>query len=428
MARTTIRGRIEVLRIAWITAFCMMGDSMLYVVLPLLWKEAGLHSLVQVGIVLSVNRLIRLPMNPIVSWIYRRISLQKGIRYAVILAVITTASYGLINNVYLWIIMRCIWGLSWSFLRLGAYYAILELRAENNQGQLFGLFNGHYRLGSLIGMLVGGGLADVYGLRTVSLILSAICICGIPFLLIKVNTFDQKDTEMDPTDPLEQQGIIELIALFKNKDVTWLFLTALGSALIYEGMFTSTLSSYTETRPSSVALLGFTLGGSLVSGGLQALRWGWGPFLSPLIGKISDRKLDKEILLLVTLNFACIMFFLFPLSLPTFIWILVAVGVLITSTCMSTLMDSIATTVSSKYELQKRNVMTAYSISIDFGAALGPVISFWLIQKMGFLTVYWGAAIILMALSFRWYIFTRRRVFILSSLKVISKIPPHKDN
>jgi predicted MFS family arabinose efflux permease len=407
--QTAVKGRTEVLGIAWITALCLMGDSMLYVVLPLHWEEAGLHSLVQVGMILSVNRLIRLPLNPLVNWIYRRISLRQGMLSAVILAVITTASYGVANTFSVWIIMRCLWGLSWSFLRLGAYYAILELRSEHNQGRLFGIYNGHYRLGSLIGMLLGGGLADGYGLRTVSLLLAALSICCVPFLLMKVNLGKREDQEMSRMEPAERQGVSTLIALLKTKEVKRLLLTILGSAFIYEGMFTSTLSHYTETSHPSIALLGFTLGGALVSGGLQALRWGWGPFLSPLIGALSDRKLGKESLLIMTMMLACVMFLLFPLPLPTWLWLLAAVGILFASTCMSTLMDSIATTVSSQHDRHKRNVMTAYSIMIDLGAALGPVISYWLVQNTGYLFVYWGAATVLLGLSIRWYKFTRPR-------------------
>jgi MFS family permease len=408
IAQSAIKGRKEVLRIAWITALCLMGDSMLYVVLPLHWEEAGLHSLVQVGMILSVNRLIRLPLNPLVNWIYRRISLRQGMISAVILAVVTTASYGLANTFSVWIIMRCLWGLSWSFLRLGAYYAILELRSEHNQGRLFGIYNGHYRLGSLFGMLLGGGLADVCGLRAVALLLSALSVCCVP-LLMKASMDEQEQNAAGQTEPAAQPGIPALMALLRTKDVKRLLLTSLGSAFIYEGMFTSTLSHYTETRHPAIALLGFTLGGAFVSGGLQALRWGWGPFLSPLIGAISDRKLGKEFILIMTMMAASVLFFLFPLPMPTWLWLLAAIGILFTSTCMSTLMDSIATSVSSQHGRHKRNAMTAYSVMIDLGAALGPVISYWLVQNTGDLAVYWGAAAVLAVLSVRWYPFAGRR-------------------
>lgn len=54
-----------VILMALLTAVSLFGDSMLYIVLPIHWKEVGLASLVEVGILLSANRLIRLPLNPV---------------------------------------------------------------------------------------------------------------------------------------------------------------------------------------------------------------------------------------------------------------------------------------------------------------------------------------------------------------------------
>ena len=45
-----------------VTALTLFGDSMLYIVLPVYWKEAGLDALWQVGVLLSVNRLVRSPL------------------------------------------------------------------------------------------------------------------------------------------------------------------------------------------------------------------------------------------------------------------------------------------------------------------------------------------------------------------------------
>lgn len=48
---------------------------MLYVALPIYWETAGLESIWQVGVLLSINRFIRLPFNPLISWMYKHISL-----------------------------------------------------------------------------------------------------------------------------------------------------------------------------------------------------------------------------------------------------------------------------------------------------------------------------------------------------------------
>lgn len=50
--------------LALITAVSLFGDSMLYVVLPIHWNDVGLTSLIEVGILLSANRFVRLPLAP----------------------------------------------------------------------------------------------------------------------------------------------------------------------------------------------------------------------------------------------------------------------------------------------------------------------------------------------------------------------------
>ena len=79
--------------IALITAACLLGDSMLYIVLPVHWDEMGLTSLWQVGIILAMNRIVRIPLNPLVSRLYQKISARSGIgsRLALFIALQCTA-------------------------------------------------------------------------------------------------------------------------------------------------------------------------------------------------------------------------------------------------------------------------------------------------------------------------------------------------
>ncbi|WP_216651692.1 MFS transporter [Paenibacillus sp. NEAU-GSW1] len=407
---------------SWITALCLMGDSMLYIVLPLHWKEAGLDSLVGVGFILSINRLVRLPLNPFVSWMYRYISLRQGLVLAVVLATFTTAGYGLANNFHLWVILRCLWGLAWSLLRLGAYYAILELQTDDNRGRLFGVYNGNYRLGSLFGMILGGSMADLYGLLPVSFLFTALSICISPFLLMNIHVYLPKDKALTQTLNVPLLRVASIFVLFRAKKIIGLLVTALGSAMMYEGIFTSTLSNFTQSRSTSFFFLGFSFSAAFLAGGLQALRWGWGPLLSPFIGKLSDQKFSTASLVIAVLSFAGILFFLFPLPVPTFIWIFVTIGILITSTCMSTLMDSIAASIATIYSGQERNIMTAYSITLDLGAAIGPIVAFWALQQAGYILIYWGASAVFIGLLINWCLLMQK-----SSLRkqVSKKFPPH---
>ncbi|MDQ0338474.1 MFS family permease [Caldalkalibacillus uzonensis] len=170
---STNNGIQPVVAVSIITAICLTGDSMLYIALPIYYKEVGLVSLWEVGLILSLNRLIRIPINPFVGWFYRKISLRTGLCIAVVIAIVTTVGYGVGQGLVIWIILRCLWGIAWSFLRLGGMFTVLECTGDHNRGKLMGTYNGLYRLGSLFGMLVGGILVGVVGIKAVAIFLGS---------------------------------------------------------------------------------------------------------------------------------------------------------------------------------------------------------------------------------------------------------------
>lgn len=137
--------------VAIITALSLLGDFMLYIALPIYWREAGLDSIWQVGILLSVNRLIRLPFNPLAVWIYQKISLKTGLLIAVVLGFATTIAYGVLKGFAAWLLLRPLWGIAWSFFRIGGLAAVAHYADEHHRGAAMGQYNGLYRLGSLFG-------------------------------------------------------------------------------------------------------------------------------------------------------------------------------------------------------------------------------------------------------------------------------------
>ena len=78
--------RKQVVSISLITAFALIGDSMLYIVLPIYWKEIGLSSIWEVGLLLSINRFIRIPLTPVVWWLYRFVPMKTGVLIAILIA------------------------------------------------------------------------------------------------------------------------------------------------------------------------------------------------------------------------------------------------------------------------------------------------------------------------------------------------------
>lgn len=385
--------RKAVVVISLLTAACLLGDSMLYIVLPIHFQSAGLTSLWEVGVLLSVNRLVRLPLNPLVGWLYGRMSSRSGVLFAGVLAVDTTLSYAFCQGFAAWLLLRCLWGVAWTFLRLGAYFTILNVSGETNRGYYMGLYNGLYRLGSLGGMLAGGCLADQFGLSATAMFFSALTLLSLPFAF-RLIPAAASHGQAEPASSGVGVG-------WREAGVFWPLLTGLVIAMAYQGVFVSTLSHLIEAHYAPVvSVAGFALGAASLAGVLQALRWGWEPWLAPWIGHLSDGQGGRQRLLIGALTAAAAFLSLLAAPLPLGVWLLLVIGVLLTATALTTLADAVAC--DAAVGRPQKAFMTAYSFSIDIGAALGPMTAFSMNSVWGPYAVYWLLAVLLLLLALKW--------------------------
>lgn len=377
--------------IALLTAVCLVGDSMLYVVLPTHLEEAGLSSLWQVGMLLSINRLVRLPLNPLIGFLYTKISARTGVLIAVLLAFFTTLSYGLVQGFIPLLIARSLWGVAWGFLRLGAYFTILEYATDTTRGKSMGLYNGLYRLGSLVGMLAGGLLADFYGLSFTAIFFSFVTLSCLPVVFIVIKPTAQGMVAEHASNERD-------FSLWSNRNVLSILTVGMFFALIYQGIVTSTLSYLIEIYNGSVVyIFGCVLGASSLAGILQAIRWGFEPFLAPLLGSLSDGKAGRYPLLLLSTGLASLLFALVCFQLPLWVWLAILLLLQATATSLTTIADALAADTASHGA--KIKIMTTYSLLIDLGAALGPMLAYTMNQFVHPYASFWFASLILLGIT-----------------------------
>jgi MFS family permease len=381
--------------IALITAACLIGDSMLYVVLPTHWQDMGLSDLWQVGIILSVNRLVRLPLNPLVSYLYQKLSARNGILIALLLAVTTTAGYGIVNNFFIFILLRCVWGFAWTFLRLGAYFTIIDYSTDQNRGKCMGLYNGLYRLGSLFGMLLGGLSADILGVKITSFTFAFCSLICIPLVFIYIKNSSKGMVA-------EQTKKESDFSFLKNIDILHTLCIGMFVAMIYQGMFTSTISYLVELHNSSNLAIGpFIVGAASLGGIIQAIRWSWEPWLAPMFGSLADQKHNRYSILIISTAIAAISFSVISFNMPFIIWLSILLILQVTATSLTTIADALAADVA--INSAKVKIMTLYSLLIDLGAAIGPMIAYFLNQYLNPYASYWGAAFVLLIITLRYF-------------------------
>ncbi|UOY92389.1 MFS transporter [Ectobacillus sp. JY-23] len=396
-----IRQSRNIVLVAVITALSLLGDSMLYITLPIYWKEVGLDSLWQVGILLSINRLIRLPFNPLAGWLYQKISLQTGLLIAVILGTITTLGYGVAKEFITWIILRGLWGIAWSFFRIGGLTTVVYYANENSRGRSMGLYNGVYRLGSLFGMLIGGILVPIIGIQYVSILFGCLTFLGLPILMLTLKEMGESETTSSNNEP----GKVNISTPVKHSIYKFsVVLSGFLITMLIQGVFIATLSLVIEHYyGKEVSLFGTVMSVTFLSGLMQSARWGWEPFLGSRFGYWSDGSRGRLPLYVIALLFVGLIFGIVASDVWLPVWIITALAIMMGATALTTLTDALASDVATTTNVV--SFLTIYSIVLDVGAALGPAISYVLItMNNGIMYLYWGGSGIFLLLGIFWYV------------------------
>lgn len=179
-----------------ILALVNTGDAFLYAYLPSNYHSMGL-SLIWVGLILSINRFTRLFLN---GWVAYYLN-EKGIRnvsiFTTLIAVLTTISYGFISSLFLWIIVRILWGICFSTLRLGSSIYALQYQ---KRGIALGLSRGIIELGAVFSLLIGPILLQYFDRETTFLLFGLISFIAvfIAFFLpnLKTETVSKKELKL----------------------------------------------------------------------------------------------------------------------------------------------------------------------------------------------------------------------------------------
>ncbi len=395
--------RTEVIGIAILTGIAVMGDAMLFIVLPIYWVDFGLTAIWQIGVLLSINRFIRLPINPLVGYFYQRFSLQTGIWIAFILTILSTFSYGFVHNFWILLLMRIFWGIAWSLIRLGGFLTVITITKEDSRGQYVGLYNGIWGIGSLLGMLGGGILITFTSVSMLSTVFSFIACMALPAIPALIPVMKEKEIKQKETSP-------DLIpSSWKTTRVLMVLLTSFTMGFVIFGLFSSTLSSIIEQNyVQTWSTFSVTISAAMIAGSIQAIRWAWDPWLAPLIGKQLDKNKSQNLILYAALFGTGIVFFIIG-QVTHFLTLcaLLLAFQLISSTFVTT-SDTLAAKVASKTNRIK--VMTAHTVMIDVGAALGPLISFVLLEYFTLTMVYTVAAILVIWLAGGWMMFHTKKL------------------
>ena len=268
-----------VLVIALVTAICLLGDSALYVLLPSRLDVFAV-SPTGAGLILGINRYARIVSNTAAAWVVERIGARGSFLVAVPLAAATTLSYGLFTGFWPLFFAHGLWGISWSFLRLGGYLAVADAADRGSVGRLMGVLQSVSRSGSLMAVIVGGILADAIGARNTFLVFGALTFGALGIISLGRVSPDlgrrpTPDTQ-PPAGKIVDGGtgdVTRLRTLYGEAAVTWLLVGGFASSAGY--LVATTASD--GVSPLGVALGVGTLTGNAAWGFGGSAIWALGP-------------------------------------------------------------------------------------------------------------------------------------------------------
>jgi MFS family permease len=135
-AEGTLRREAPAVAAALVVAASLIGDTLLYTALPVSASSLGI-SRPMVGVILSLNRWVRLLTNPLAARLYQRFAAGTLIFAAILLTAVSTAMYALPAAIAIFLAGRLLWGFCYSLLRLGSFLAAIE-EAATHAGRRIG--------------------------------------------------------------------------------------------------------------------------------------------------------------------------------------------------------------------------------------------------------------------------------------------------
>jgi MFS family permease len=377
---------------------CILGDSFLYGTLPIEAQNLNI-ALPLVGILLSVNRLVRLLSNTWASSIFEKFGPRRPFIFATILALFTTAIYGAGWGFTVFLLSRIGWGITWSALRQGGYQAVWT-GGDKAKGKLMGMLWGMIRLGSAFSVLMGGYLRDRFGYRTGVLGITAVTSLAIP---VALSIRWPSETHRASGSPASmRQGWREALKTAPGRRL--LLAGFVHSA--FEGILISTTSLFLAGRLGANPLfsgLGSRIG--TIAGLLLAIRWTADMLFGPAIGTLSDRIGQARTLVLLAFILLISMVAVVsstgvPLILCLSILFVASAGLLIT-------LAALANGVALKAE-RPHIYVGIYATAVDAGAALGPLLAYFATSIISLGGQYILAAVLLI-LAITWFRLADRR-------------------
>jgi MFS family permease len=254
-------------------ALALPADTVLYLLLPLHAATFGV-SLPEVGVLLAANRLVRIAGNGWVARFYAHRGPRMACTMAAAAAACTAFGYALLSGVWLLLVMRLIWGLSFSALNIANH--ALPTSELSGAARRAGRARSIVAAGPMIGLMGGALLSEIYGPRVVFAVLGCAALIA-PLFALKLPSA-REDYRAEPPK-----------LSWPTPISTWSF----SMGFVLDGLFIFGLSLLAKATVPQ--------GAAVAAGAAMALRYLAEILLAPAGGAMAQRHGARRLLILLSL-------------------------------------------------------------------------------------------------------------------------------
>lgn len=164
-------------------SFASFGDAFLYPFLPQ-YAEVMQVPVVWIGVLLSINRFIRIAFNPVVIRLFAAYGARRITIIASIMAILSTTGYGLGWGLLSLLVFRIIWGMSFAVLRISTMAYAFE---HTSPGISLGVGKSIQEAGPMLALWLGPMLLHYFTTANTFLLLAMI---SVPALFYAISLPD----------------------------------------------------------------------------------------------------------------------------------------------------------------------------------------------------------------------------------------------
>lgn len=359
-----------------IMSLALLGDALLYAVLPVYAADFGL-TLPWVGIMLSANRFVRVFAYGYIARLAHAVGLRRMCIGAAITATLSTLLYGLGQGPAVILAARVLWGLTYGVLVLATLSYSTMLR--DRVGTRVGVGQAIQRLGPILALLLGTWLVSRMGPQGVFVALSIPTALGvaIAFTLPKADVAPKRRA----SSQLVRPAPIDVLFFLQGYGVDGVF--ALSITLIFA-----------RDMPLADAV---AAGGILLAG-----RHFGEAIAAPLFGSLADRLGARRV-------------FVIAAAFTTISFAMVAAGLVVSGAIVMVLFRGALASLGPAVIIERLSPdddtiapLARMQAWRDFGAACGPLVTGFLLTIVGAEVQLASVAVALTAGLVYWRLAARR--------------------